>query len=117
VKQNTLWPPQQCVKESGLLRLLAEFKGEEEARPFTLKIDNKSVIQLSRNPVFHERKKHIDTRYHFMRQCVEEGRLTEEQVNTNNQLADILTKSLGRDQYVELWTRIGIVKVNQPGQA
>jgi hypothetical protein len=95
VKQNTLWPPQQCVKESGLLRLLAEFKEEEEARPFTLKIDNKSAIQLSRNPVFHERNKHIDTRYHFMRQCVEEGRLTEEQVNTNNQLADILTKSLG----------------------
>jgi hypothetical protein len=53
----------------------------------------------------------------FIRQCVEEGRVTVEQVDTNNQLADILMKSLGRDQYVELRTRISIVKVNQPGQA
>jgi hypothetical protein len=57
------------------------------------------------------------TNYHFIRQCVEEGRVTVEQVDTNNQLADILTKSLGRDQYVEHRTRIGIVKVNQLGQA
>jgi hypothetical protein len=40
-------------------------RGEEEARPFTLKIDNQSAIQLSRHPVFYERSKHIDTRYHF----------------------------------------------------
>jgi hypothetical protein len=100
-----------------LARLLAELKGEEEARPFSLKIDNQSAVQLSRNPVFHERSKHIDTRYHFIRQCVEEGRVTVEQVNTNNQLADIMMKPLGRDQFVELRMRIGVVRVSQPGQA
>jgi hypothetical protein len=85
-----------------LARLLAEFKGEEEAGPFTLKIDNQSAIQLSKNHVLHDRGKHIDIKYHFIRQCVEEDRVKVEHINTNNQLADIFTKSLGRDHYVEL---------------
>jgi hypothetical protein len=58
-------------------------------------IDNMFAIQLSRNPVLHERSKHIDTRYHYIRQCIEEGRMQVEAVNTNVQLADILMKSLG----------------------
>jgi hypothetical protein len=72
-----------------LARLLAEFKGEEEAGPFTLKIDNQSAIQLSKNHVLHDRSKHIDIKYHFIRQCVEEDRVKVEHINTNNQLADI----------------------------
>jgi hypothetical protein len=50
-----------------LSRLIAEFKGEEEASPFMLKIDNQSVIQLSWNPEFHGRSKHKDTKYHFIK--------------------------------------------------
>jgi hypothetical protein len=72
-------------------RLLAEIRGED-VDTVTLKIDNMSAIQLSRNPVFHERSKHIDTRYHYIRQCIEEGRVQVEAVNTNDQLADILMK-------------------------
>jgi hypothetical protein len=84
-------------------RLLTELKGEEEAKMFTLKkIDNLSAIQLSRNPVFHDCSKHIDTKYHFIRQCVEEDMVRMEQVDTNNQLANILMKSLGRDHFIEL---------------
>ncbi|KAG8097902.1 hypothetical protein GUJ93_ZPchr0013g34364 [Zizania palustris] len=100
-----------------LSRLLEEFQGEEKANPFTLRIDNQSAIQLSRNPVFHDRSKHIDTKYHFIRQCVEENRVRVEHVNTNNQLADILTKSLGRDRFVELRTKLGIAKVEEVRQA
>jgi hypothetical protein len=96
-----------------LARLLAEFKGEDEVSPFMLKIDNQSAIQLSRNHVFHDRSKHIDTKYHFIRQCVEEGRVRVEHINTNQQLADILTKSLGRDRYIELRTKLGLVKVKE----
>jgi hypothetical protein len=100
-----------------LSRLLTEFKGEVEADPFTLKIDNQSAIQLSRNPVFHDRSKHIDTKFHFIRQCVEEGRVNLEHVDTGSQLADILTKSLGRDHFVELRTRLGLVKISEGRQA
>jgi hypothetical protein len=61
--------------------------------------------------------KHIDTKYHFIRQCVEEGRVRVEHVHTNQQLADILMKSLGRDHYVELRTKLGLIKVNEVCQA
>ena len=48
-----------------LARLIAELKGEE-AGVVKLKIDNQSAIALSKNPVFHNRSKHIDVRYHFI---------------------------------------------------
>jgi hypothetical protein len=93
-------------------RLLAEIRGED-TDTVTLKIDNMSAIQLSRNPIFHERSKHIDTRYHYIRQCIEEGRVQVEVVKTNDQLADILMKSLGRDRFVELRTKIDIVNTRE----
>jgi hypothetical protein len=89
-------------------RILAEIRGEE-IDSVKLKIDNLSAIQLSRNPILHDRTKHIDTRYHYIRHCIEEGRVQVEFVVTIDQLADILMKPLGRDRFVELRTRISIV--------
>ena len=66
-----------------------------ETVPPKLFIDNKSAISLSKNPVFHERSKHIDIWYHFIRECVEEGKIDIDYVQTNDQLADTLTKGLG----------------------
>ena len=40
-----------------------------------LLVDNQSAITLSKNPVHHNRTKHIDTRYHFIRQCVEDKKI------------------------------------------
>lgn len=85
--------------------------------PVTLKVDNQSAIQLSKNPVFHDRSKHIDTKYHFIRECIEEGRVTVEFVDTGNQVADILTKSLARDRFIELRTKLGIVSTKEGDQA
>jgi membrane-bound inhibitor of C-type lysozyme len=55
-----------------LSRLLAELT-HSNVKKFRLMIDNKSAEELSRNPVFHERSKHIDTRYHFIREAVADG--------------------------------------------
>ena len=41
--------------------------------PVVLYIDNRSAIDLAKNPVFHGRSKHIDVRYHFIRECIERG--------------------------------------------
>ena len=53
-----------------LKRLLRNLTQEEEEK-ITLWVDNKSAIALMKNPVFHGRSKHIDTKYHFIRECVE----------------------------------------------
>ena len=74
-------------------------------------MDNKSAIALMKNPVFHDRSKHIQTRYHFIRQCVDNGDINVQFVRTKDQLSDIMTKALGRVQFQELRRRIGIVKV------
>ncbi|GJT94907.1 hypothetical protein Tco_1090425 [Tanacetum coccineum] len=53
-----------------LRELLAEVIGLERQKVI-IRVDNKSTIALSKNPLFHERSKHIHTRYHFIRECVE----------------------------------------------
>jgi len=74
-------------------------------------MDNKAAIELGKNPVFHERSKHIDTRYHFIRDCVDQGKTRVSYINTKDQLADILTKALGRIQFEELRSKIGMIKI------
>jgi hypothetical protein len=77
----------------------------------TMFVDNKSAIQLCKNPVFHDRSKHIETRFHFIRECVEDGKIDVEYIGTEDQLADILTKALGRIQFQSLRERIGVIAI------
>ena len=53
-------------------RLLADLT-KKKVEKVTLKIDNQSAISLCKNPVHHERSKHIDTRFYYIRECVEAG--------------------------------------------
>jgi hypothetical protein len=80
-----------------LSRLFGELLGMK-APKVNLLVDNKSVIALSENPVHHERSKHIDTKYHFVRDCIEDASIDINHVSTHDQLADILTKALGNWQ-------------------
>nr|GEZ50114.1 ribonuclease H-like domain, reverse transcriptase, RNA-dependent DNA polymerase [Tanacetum cinerariifolium] len=82
-----------------LKRLLSKLTGWEEKR-ITLKVDNISAIALVRNLVFHERSKHIDIRYHFIRECVEKGHINVEHVSGELQRPDILTKALPRLKFI-----------------
>jgi len=95
-----------------LSQLLAELKSEERTA-FILKMDSQSAIALSKNPVFHERSKHIDARFHFIRECVGDGKLDIEHVRTEEQIADILTMPLARDRFCELREKLGVVKISK----
>ena len=55
-------------------------------------VDNQSAITLSKNPVHHNRTKHIDTRYHFIRQSIKDKNIEIIFIQTENQLADISLK-------------------------
>jgi hypothetical protein len=65
-----------------------------------------------RIPFFHEWRKYIRVRYHFIRGCLEEGNFKACYINTKDQLADLLTKPLGRIKFLELCSMIGIVQLS-----
>jgi hypothetical protein len=56
--------------------------------------DNIFAIALMKNPVFHGRSKHIDVKFHFIRECVERGKIAVKKVHTLEQKADALTKPM-----------------------
>src|SRR5438105_7139583 len=91
-----------------LARLLGELD-RKEAEAVGLRVDNKAAIALSKNPMFHDRSKHIDTRFHYICDLVEDGSVEVEHITTEEQLADLLTKGLGRARFQELMAKIRVV--------
>ena len=76
-------------------------------------IDNRSAIALTKNHVFHGRIKHIHKRYHFIRECVENGQVDVQHIPGNEQRADILTKALGRIKFKEMRELIGVHDISE----
>ena len=72
--------------------------------------DNQSGIRLFENLVFHDRSKHIDIRYHFIRDMVQRGAVRLDHIGTNEQVADILTKPLGKVKFLTFRENLGIVE-------
>ncbi|GJR58078.1 retrovirus-related pol polyprotein from transposon TNT 1-94 [Tanacetum coccineum] len=70
--------------------------------------DSQSAIAISCNPVQHSRTKHIHTRYHFIKEQVENGIIELYFVRTEYQLADMFTKALSEDRFQYLVRRIGM---------
>ncbi|GJX06639.1 hypothetical protein Tco_0194571 [Tanacetum coccineum] len=70
--------------------------------------DNKSIIALCCNNVQHSRSEHIDIRFHFIKEQVENGVIELYFVNTKYQLADIFTKALGRERIEYLINKLRI---------
>lgn len=75
-----------------------------------LLVDNASAIKIVKNPIFHRRSKHIEVRFHFVRECYQKKLLKIEHVSSNDQLADILTKPIPRVQYERLRKLLGIIE-------
>ena len=85
-----------------LANLIAEISHEVLPTPIRLNEDNQGAIALAKNPVGHGRNKHIDLRHHFLRELVETGKIVMTYIPTNDQLADIFTKALGKQRFLTL---------------
>lgn len=70
--------------------------------------DNSSTIKLSKNPVMHGRSKHIDIRFHFLRDLVKDNVIHLEHCGTNNQLADGMTKPLKFEHFLQMRKLLGL---------
>ena len=90
-----------------IVRLLEEL-GVDKLKPVTLHCDNQSALFIAKNPVFHERTKHIELDCHFTREKVLEGLLQLTYLPTCNQLADVLTKALPSAQLHTLLHKLGM---------
>lgn len=91
-----------------IAELLYEVGYTEKPECLQIYCDNKATIELTKNPVFHAKTKHIDVAAHYVRELIEDGRISIDFINTKDQLADCLTKCLGRQQYQFLCGLMGI---------
>lgn len=73
-----------------------------------LQVDNASAVKLIRNPEFHQRSKHIDVRYSFVREKVAEKILDVVHIPGSQQVADIFTKPLPTPRFCYLRTLLGV---------
>lgn len=94
-----------------LQNLLMELIGADVKTTFLM--DNQSAIRLIKNPEFHKRTKHIDVRYHFIREKFEEGRFNLDFVPSEEQVADVLTKGLPKGRFSFLRGLLNIVEDGQ----
>ena len=76
--------------------------------PIMLFCDNNSTIKLSKNSVLHGRSKHIDVKFHFLRDLTKEGKVELVHCRSAEQIADILTKPLKAESFVKLRALLGM---------
>jgi len=97
--KRSIWQRLESQEAIWLRRLLKEF-GSLFTKPFLLLEDNAACILLSKNPGDFPKSKHIDVRYHFVRDQAIAGEIIQRKVATKDNLADVFTKPLDRAQLI-----------------
>ena len=97
-----------CKEAVWLQRLIAELEPKHSQEPVKMFCDNQSSIRLIKNPELHQRTKHIEVKYFFVRDIYEQGKITVKYVDSDNQLADILTKPLPKIKHQDLSKKLGL---------
>ena len=72
--------------------------------------DSQGVVALSKNPVHHNASKHIDVRYHFIRDYVISGKIDVEKISTTDNVADGMMKCLWADRFWSLRHQMGVLQ-------
>ena len=89
-----------------LRRLLTDLRVVKE--PVVLMEDNQGAIAIARNPIAHARTKHIDIRYHYIREAVHSGMIVLHYCPTSEMIADLLTKPLSKALFERLRLAMGM---------
>ena len=97
----------EAVKEAIWIRqLVGELVQEEQG--IVIYCDSQSAIHLTKNQMFHDRTKHIDIRYHFVRDVISGGDIVIKKINTADNPADILTKALPATKFHHCQDLVGL---------
>ena len=97
-----------AAREGQYLRMLLDDIGIGVDGPTLLYGDNQGSLALLKNPSHHERTKHIDVQFHYLRHLVNTGALSASYVQTDDMVADIFTKALCKGKFERDRERIGV---------
>lgn len=98
----------EAVREALWLKSLAVSIRVNISEPIIIFEDNNGCISIANNPTNHKRSKHIDIKYHFSREQIENNVIKLNYIPTGKQLADIMTKPLPAISFNEFRTKIGL---------
>jgi hypothetical protein len=84
----------------------------EEYTHVPLQCDSTIAISIAKNPVLYSKTKHIEVRYHFLRDNVEKAKISLIHVPTHDQLADIFTKPLDQATFTRLRGELGVCLIS-----
>lgn len=98
----------EAAQEGIWLRMVLTALGHSTGEATTILCDNNSAINLSEDPLLHSRVKHVDIKYHFLRERVASNEITLRYINTKDNVADIFTKALPSPQFSRLRDIMGL---------
>ncbi|GJV26653.1 hypothetical protein Tco_1379348 [Tanacetum coccineum] len=96
-KEKVYSPATEACKELLWLKRFLQELGFKQQR-YAVLCDNQSTIHLAKNSMFHKRTKHIDIRYHWIRDAIEDGMFELNKVHTDDNASDMLTKAVAREK-------------------
>lgn len=81
--------------------------------PMKLYCDNQAAIGIAHNPIHHDRTKHVEVDRHFIKEKIEKGVISM-YVPTKQQVADVFTKGLSRQNFEDIVDKLGMIDIYSP---
>ena len=97
-----------ACREAMWLRKLLGGLLSVKLEPTVIRCDNQSCIKLSENPMFHDKSKHIEMKYHFIQDMVQKGMVKLQYVSTEEHIADVMTKPLSVTTFRHFRDKLGM---------
>nr|KYP69002.1 Copia protein [Cajanus cajan] len=93
------------------LQRILEKMSEQQDGPTIIYCDNRSTIAMTKNPVHHQRTKHIAIKYHFIKEAETTKQIQPEYCSTEDQVANIFTKALPRVKFEQLQAMLRVTEI------
>lgn len=94
------------------LRKFLSDLGFNQTIRIVLKVDNQFAIAIAKNPIQHDRTKHIRIKFHVIREVVKNQDIIMEYCDIREQIDYFLTKNLSKDKFITLRTKLGVTKLH-----